>query len=90
MPPRPFPFSFRVGTDICNVARLRAIITRRNDNEPLYPLRQFVNRVLTDPERQYFWKRFAPEEEVLTKADAVSQFLAGRYVYTVLSQPGAY
>jgi holo-[acyl-carrier protein] synthase len=78
MPLRPFPFPFRVGTDICNVSRLRTIITRRSDNEPLRPLRQYLRRVLTDHERQYFWKRFGPEEAVLGKMDAVSQFLAGR------------
>jgi holo-[acyl-carrier protein] synthase len=35
--------------------------------------------VFTDHERQYFWKRFGPEEEAFTKVDAISQFLAGRY-----------
>jgi hypothetical protein len=84
MPPRPFPFPFRVGTDICSVARVRAIITRHNEGGPLHPLRHFMKRVLTDPERRYFWDRFAntSHAEILTQASAVSTFLAGRCVYT--------
>ncbi|RAR01866.1 hypothetical protein DDE82_006204 [Stemphylium lycopersici] len=79
MPPRPFPFPFRVGTDICNVSRLRGVITRRYDGDPTLPLRQFLKRVFTDHERQYFWKRFGPTEDVLAKTEAISAFLAGRF-----------
>ncbi|KAF1843320.1 uncharacterized protein K460DRAFT_378492 [Cucurbitaria berberidis CBS 394.84] len=79
MPPRPFPFPLRVGTDICNIARLRAIITRRSDGEPLRPLSQFISRVLSGPERTYFWARFGPPAQVLGRIDTVSEFLAGRF-----------
>ncbi|KAH7359556.1 hypothetical protein BKA66DRAFT_472773 [Pyrenochaeta sp. MPI-SDFR-AT-0127] len=79
MPPRPFPYALRVGTDICSVSRLRAIISRPNNGRPLNPLVRFIARVLTYPERKYFWHRFGPPEELLTRLDTVSQFLAGRF-----------
>ncbi|KAH6872439.1 hypothetical protein BKA58DRAFT_145730 [Alternaria rosae] len=81
MPPRAFPLPFRVGTDICNVPRVRSIITPRTggDGEPLRPLRHYLKRVFTEHERQYFWNRFGPEESVLEKVDVISKFLAGRF-----------
>ncbi|CAG5145107.1 uncharacterized protein ALTATR162_LOCUS1654 [Alternaria atra] len=79
MPLRPFPFPFRVGTDVCNISRLRAVLTRHYGGEPLRPLHQYLRRVLTDHERQYFWNRFGPEETISKKIDSVSQFLAGRF-----------
>ncbi|KAF1940422.1 hypothetical protein EJ02DRAFT_379791 [Clathrospora elynae] len=79
MPPRPFPFPFRVGTDLCKVSRVHAIITRHSPSAPLRPLRQFLHRILTDQERQYFWTRFGSSDQILTQAAAVSQFLAGRF-----------
>jgi hypothetical protein len=85
MPPRPFPFPFRVGTDICSAARVRALITKHNKEYPLNPLIQFLKRTLTDPERLHFWDRFTkkiPREEILSQANAVSVFLAGRCVHT--------
>ena len=42
-----------------------------------------MRRVLTDPECMYFWDRFGPQPDVLNKLDAVSEFLAGRYVIIV-------
>ncbi|EUC36152.1 hypothetical protein COCCADRAFT_88989 [Bipolaris zeicola 26-R-13] len=79
MPPRAFPFPFRVGTDICSISRIRNVITRRNDGDPLRPLHQFLKRVLTSHEQQYFWQRFASADDILTKTDAVATFLAGRF-----------
>ncbi|KAG9191863.1 holo-[acyl-carrier protein] synthase [Alternaria panax] len=79
MPLRPFPYPFQVGTDICNVSRLRAVLTRDYGGEPLRPLHQYLRRVLTDHERQYFWNRFGPEEAIAKKMASVSQFLAGRF-----------
>lgn len=83
MPPRAFPFPFRVGTDICSISRIRSVITKRNDGDPLRPLHQFLTRVLTSHEQQYFWQRFASADDILTKTDAVAAFLAGRCVYKV-------
>ncbi|KAF7682128.1 hypothetical protein GT037_001104 [Alternaria burnsii] len=79
MPLRPFPYPFRVGTDICHVLRLRAVLMRHHRGEPLRPLHQYLRRVLTDHERQYFWNRFGPEETISKRMDSVSKFLAGRF-----------
>jgi holo-[acyl-carrier protein] synthase len=77
MPPRPFPYQLRIGIDVCNVPRIRNAISRSGAiNLPILNL--FLRRVLTSPERAYFWNRFGTEAH--TKPDAVSQFLAGRYV----------
>ncbi|KAJ5057993.1 hypothetical protein J3E72DRAFT_159085, partial [Bipolaris maydis] len=46
--------------------------------DPLRPLHQFLKRVLTSHEQQYFWQRFASADDILTKTDAVAAFLAGR------------
>jgi hypothetical protein len=78
MPLRPFPYALRVGADICNVARVRQMLVRKGDN--LTYLGKFTRRVLTAPERVYFWKRFGPSRDIPMKLDAVSEFLAGRYV----------
>jgi holo-[acyl-carrier protein] synthase len=78
MPLRPFPYALRVGTDICNVARVRQMLARKGDN--LTYLGKFTRRVLTIPERVYFWQRFGPSRDISTKLDAVSEFLAGRFV----------
>ncbi|RMZ73406.1 Holo-[acyl carrier ] synthase [Pyrenophora seminiperda CCB06] len=78
MPLRPFPFLFRVGTDICHVPRIREAITRQNKASPQRPLRQFLKTLLTEHEQQYFWKRFGSEAP-FTNVDGVSQFLAGRF-----------
>jgi holo-[acyl-carrier protein] synthase len=78
MPFRPFPYALRVGTDICNVARVRQMLVRKGDS--LTYLGKFTKRVLTVPERIYFWQRFGPSRDIPTKLDAVSEFLAGRCV----------
>jgi holo-[acyl-carrier protein] synthase len=78
MPLRPFPYALRVGTDICNVARVRQMLARKGDN--LTYLGKFTRRILTVPERVYFWQRFGPSRDIPTKLDAVSEFLAGRFV----------
>ncbi|KAH7382537.1 hypothetical protein DE146DRAFT_636701 [Phaeosphaeria sp. MPI-PUGE-AT-0046c] len=74
MPPRPFPYALRVGTDICNVPRIRRLVAREGPY-----LEKFARRVLTAPERTYFWQRFGPPQDVGSKLDVVSNFLAGRF-----------
>ncbi|KAF2824339.1 hypothetical protein CC86DRAFT_296553 [Ophiobolus disseminans] len=81
---RPFPFALRVGTDICNVSRLRQLLLKQRRNQPF--LFKFVKRVLTEPERAYFWHRFGPQHEVLSKVDAVAEYISGRYVATIDSK----
>ncbi|CAI6337529.1 unnamed protein product [Periconia digitata] len=77
MPPRPFPFPFRVGTDICNISRIRKIIAP-TDLRTTTRLERFLPKLLTWPERQYFWNRFGTEPSP-KHADAIAQFLAGRW-----------
>ena len=79
MPPLPFPLPLRIGTDLCNVSRIRALITKRQHGKAGRPLCSFLSRVLTHPERSYFWERFGNEELVERKVDDVARFLAGRY-----------
>lgn len=78
MPLRPFPFALRVGTDICNVSRVRRLVAGKFEGRSY--LNRFVRRILTDPEATYFWNRFGPQSELHTKLDAVAQYLAGRFV----------
>jgi hypothetical protein len=75
MPPRPFPSALRLGTDICNVSRIRAMLARGKE---LPHVHKFTQKILTAPERAYFWNRFGPPEDILTKLDTASNFLAGR------------
>ncbi|OAL03388.1 hypothetical protein IQ06DRAFT_302387 [Phaeosphaeriaceae sp. SRC1lsM3a] len=76
MPPRPFPYTLRVGTDICNVSRIRRLVAREGDR---HYLEKFTRRILTAPERTYFWQRFGPSHDVDSRLDVVSNFLAGRF-----------
>jgi holo-[acyl-carrier protein] synthase len=54
------------------------MLVRKGDS--LTYLGKFTKRVLTVPERIYFWQRFGPSRDIPTKLDAVSEFLAGRCV----------
>ncbi|KAH5339365.1 hypothetical protein HBI57_145060 [Parastagonospora nodorum] len=76
MPPRPFPSALRLGTDICNVSRIRAMLARGKE---LSHVHKFTKKILTTPERAYFWNRFGPPEDISTKLDIASNFLAGRF-----------
>ncbi|KAH8709987.1 hypothetical protein GQ44DRAFT_454371 [Phaeosphaeriaceae sp. PMI808] len=77
MPPRPFPYPFQVGTDICSIARVKNLLAQQSKGLP--QVDRFLRRVLTPPERVYFWHRFGPRPEIFTKLDSVSEFLAGRF-----------
>lgn len=81
MPPRAFPFPLKVGTDFCHIPRIRKILTKNigNGAAETQPLLNFLVKVLTWPERQYFWDRFKGDEEVAYRnLDKVSTYLAGR------------
>jgi len=81
MPPRAFPFALHVGTDLCHIPRIRAVLERkvsRKGGEATKPLSQFLSRLLTWPERQYFWSRFKDDEFAYENLDSVAQYLAGR------------
>lgn len=78
MPPRPFPFPLRVGTDIVRVNRIREAITRnRKTGSQLHP---FLNKLLTRREQQVFFRMF-PDFHVTdtTRLPRVSEHLAGRF-----------
>ncbi|KAJ4987878.1 hypothetical protein SVAN01_06608 [Stagonosporopsis vannaccii] len=78
MPPRPFPISMRIGTDLCNIPRIRKLLTddgtkKRNPHEA------FLSKLLTYPERAYFRKRFGDDNTTHFNLNAAAQFLAGRF-----------
>lgn len=79
MPPRPFPFPLRVGTDLCHVKRISQIIKEKENGNSGRPLEQFLSKILTHPERAYFRQRFGNNEAVFRNLQNASQFLAGRY-----------
>jgi holo-[acyl-carrier protein] synthase len=79
MPPRPFPYALRVGTDLCNVARLRSIIARPHNGTGRPPLQQFLGKILTHPERHYFHKRFGNMHDASASMLWHSFLLEGAY-----------
>jgi holo-[acyl-carrier protein] synthase len=80
MPPRAFPYLLKLGTDICHIPRVKSILTRnvKKGEKGTTQLSSFLSRVLTWPERQYFWDRFRDQETAYKDIDKVSQYLAGR------------
>ncbi|KAF3041781.1 hypothetical protein E8E11_000288 [Didymella keratinophila] len=79
MAPRPFPLPLRIGTDICRVERIAQIIKARDTTDPGQPLRRFLNRILTYPERVYFRQRFGNNDAIFRNLQNASAFLAGRF-----------
>jgi holo-[acyl-carrier protein] synthase len=70
-----------VGTDLCHIPRIRALLEKNIGNtakDDVKPLSQFLSKLLTWPERQYFWARFTDSESAYANMDKVAQFLAGR------------
>jgi holo-[acyl-carrier protein] synthase len=70
-----------VGTDLCHIPRVRALLEKnigKKAKDNARPLSQFLSRLLTWPERQYFWGRFKDSESAYANIDKVAQFLAGR------------
>lgn len=61
MPPRPFPYGFRVGTDIIAHDRIRKLITRQppkfKNARPVSQLDTFLRRTFTAREIVRFWQR---------------------------------
>lgn len=78
MPLRPFPFALRVGTDICNVSRIRQLLAKQAYQQKLF------KRIFTEPERTYLWHRFGPQHEVFGNLDVVSEYVAGRYIIILI------
>ncbi|KAF2637478.1 hypothetical protein P280DRAFT_433251 [Massarina eburnea CBS 473.64] len=77
MPPRPFPFPLRVGTDICSIKRIQTLLC--SHQSPQRRLERFLPKLLTWPERQYFRSRFPSSHLRDNNLNGVSVFLAGRW-----------
>ena len=52
MVPKPFPFPFNVGTDICSINRIADLLRQRHIRE------RFVRRIFTRLEWAQIWKSF--------------------------------
>lgn len=85
MPPRPFPFPFRVGNDICNTQRIYNIVFKGTaaPSSERSSLNRFVPKLLTWPEQQYFYHRFRKRlegygSELDEDRKKIAAFLAGR------------
>ncbi|PIA93804.1 hypothetical protein CB0940_04338 [Cercospora beticola] len=90
MPPRPFPYGFRVGTDIIAHDRIRKLITRQPPKfkkaRPVSQLDTFLRRTFTAREIVRFWQRnpgLNHRQHKLfrdpVKLDTVVLHLAGRW-----------
>ncbi|KAF2261542.1 hypothetical protein CC78DRAFT_349950 [Lojkania enalia] len=85
MPPRPFPLSFKVGTDICQVSRIKNMVRQcydgigNSDESTPSGLSRLLSSILTWPERRYFWARFRDAEAVYKNLETVSNYLSGRF-----------
>lgn len=82
MPPRPFPFALRVGTDIVSISRILEAITRSRTRRsvPGTQLYRFLDRLFTHREQQIFHRQ-NPDFTVddVARLPAVSEHLAGRW-----------
>ncbi|KAF2141403.1 uncharacterized protein K452DRAFT_309171 [Aplosporella prunicola CBS 121167] len=52
MPPRPFPYPFHVGIDICSIPRIRRLMTSKSSHADIDPnkFRRFLFRLFSFPE----------------------------------------
>jgi phosphopantetheinyl transferase (holo-ACP synthase) len=83
MPIRPFPFSFRIGTDICRVDRIRRIIcARQSPTICTRSLDRFLRKVLTDSEI----KTFRSAKAGVSCSTVIAEHLAGRYMSPCLGR----
>lgn len=79
MPPRPFPFALRIGTDIVSQSRIRDVITRKPPTGGSTQLDAFLRRVFTEREQRVFWARFQGFDVGKTaRLPLVTAHLAGR------------
>ncbi|KAF9734737.1 hypothetical protein PMIN06_010478 [Paraphaeosphaeria minitans] len=86
MPPRPFPLSFRIGNDICSINRIHDILKPKTGDSSSSlkgpPFKRFISKLLTWPERNYFYTRFPYYKDVGEDTQIlrnVSYYLAGRW-----------
>ncbi|KAF2002246.1 hypothetical protein P154DRAFT_462745 [Amniculicola lignicola CBS 123094] len=79
MPPKSFPYPFKVGIDICRIPRIKSIISQPYATPQHQALPRFLCKLLTWPEQQFFWHRFGSHEKVMKDIDKVCEYLAGRW-----------
>lgn len=80
MPPRPFPFLLRIGTDICYLPRIRNFFRNDSHGKNGGSFEGLLKRILTHPERVHFRHRFGTNEKIMSSdITPVAKFLAGRY-----------
>ena len=80
MPPRPFPFPLRIGTDVCYLPRIRNFFRIDSHGKNGGHFEGFLKRILTHPERVHFRHRFGTNQEIISSdITPVAKFLAGRY-----------
>lgn len=80
MPPRPFPFPLRVGTDITSITRIRDAITRARRRQPGSQFHAFLDRLFTHREQEIFrhnFPDFTPAD--VNRLPKVTEHLAGRW-----------
>ena len=76
MPLRPFPLPISIGTDICSINRVRAILSKGDNN-----LKRYLRRFLTPREQIEVLRRYGSADLADPKTLGIlSHFLAGRYV----------
>lgn len=84
MPPRPFPFPLRIGTDICYLPRIRNLFKTSSHGNSVGLFERFLKRILTHPERVHFRHRFGTNQDILSSdIGPVAKFLAGRYAIII-------
>ena len=80
MPPRPFPFPLRIGTDICYLPRIRNFFRIDSHSKNGGSFEGFLKRILTHPERVHFRHRFGTNQKMISSdITPVAKFLAGRF-----------
>ena len=78
MPLRPFPLDLGIGTDICHLPRIKALITtRRSDFHR--PLQRFLHRLFNEREQKAFWGKYGNVANALgPNINDVVRHLGGR------------
>ena len=76
MPLRPFPLPIGIGTDICAINRVRAIIGKGDNN-----FRRYLRRFLTPREQRSILRHYGNADLTDYQVrERLSHLLAGRYV----------
>jgi holo-[acyl-carrier protein] synthase len=76
MPLRPFPLPISIGTDLCSINRVRAIISKGDNN-----FRRYLRRFLTPREQSALLRQYGNADLTdYQTLERLSHILAGRYV----------